>query len=134
MSNPYFTNTSDLIAGSRARATDVESNFSAVEAGFDQVAKDFSQHVRTNASYITTNTQAVSGGLYVMGASLTLILPPTPSVNDWIGFANRSGVTTCVIDCNGSNLMGLAQNMNLDDANAFGCLVYMDATRGWVFF
>lgn len=40
MSNPYFTNTLDLIPGNRARASDVEANLSAVEAGFDGVKED----------------------------------------------------------------------------------------------
>lgn len=40
MSNPYFTNTLDLIPSNRARASDVEANLSAVEAGFDGVAAD----------------------------------------------------------------------------------------------
>lgn len=40
MSNPYFTNTLDLIPSNRARASDVEANLSAVEAGFDGVKTD----------------------------------------------------------------------------------------------
>ena len=40
MSNPYFTNSLDLIPGNRARASDVEANLSAVEAGFDAVKED----------------------------------------------------------------------------------------------
>ena len=40
MTNPYFTNTIDLLEATRARASDVESNFSAVEAGFDGVNVD----------------------------------------------------------------------------------------------
>lgn len=35
--NPYFTNTIDLVAFTKARAGDVEANFSAVETGFDGV-------------------------------------------------------------------------------------------------
>lgn len=41
MTNPYFVNSLDLIAGNKARASEVESNLSAVEAGFDVVATDF---------------------------------------------------------------------------------------------
>jgi len=37
MTNPFFTNTIDLIALNKARASDVEDNFSAVELGFDLV-------------------------------------------------------------------------------------------------
>lgn len=37
MPNNFFTNTIDLVAFTKARAGDVEANFSAVEAGFDAV-------------------------------------------------------------------------------------------------
>lgn len=132
MPNPFFTNNIDLLPNTRARSADVESKLEAVEAGFDIVLNYFSQYVRTNTSFITTNTQAVSGGVYAMGASLTLTLPPSPSTNDWIGFSNRSGLTTCVIARNGQPIMGLAEDMNLDGIRDFGVLVYVDSTRGWV--
>lgn len=38
MANAFYTNTIDLVAFTKARAGDVEANFSAVEAGFDGVA------------------------------------------------------------------------------------------------
>lgn len=37
MPNPYFTNNTDLLPNTRARAGDVESKLEAVEAGFDAV-------------------------------------------------------------------------------------------------
>lgn len=40
MPNPYFVNTLDLIAGNKARASEVEANLSAVEAGFEGVNTD----------------------------------------------------------------------------------------------
>lgn len=40
MSNRFFTNTIDLVAGAKARASEVESNFSAVEVGFDAAQVD----------------------------------------------------------------------------------------------
>ena len=97
----------------------------------------------TNASWsniygtptlISTNTNAVNGGFYVLTASLTLTLPATPSSGDVVHVSNRSGATTCVIARNGSNIMGLAENMTLDVAQQPFSLVYADATRGWVLF
>jgi hypothetical protein len=97
----------------------------------------------TNASWsniygtptpISTNTNAVNGGFYTLTASLTLTLPATPSSGDVVHVSNRSGVGTCVIDRNGSNIMGLAENMTLDSAQQPFSLVYADATRGWVLF
>ena len=81
---------------------------------------------------ISTNTNAVNGGFYVLTASLTLTLPATPTTGDAVHVSNRSGVATCVIDRNGANVMGLAENMTLDASNQPFSLAYTDASRGWV--
>ena len=117
--------------------------FNAALPGQTGNAKKFVTTDGTNASWsniygtptlISTNTNAVNGGFYTLTASLTLTLPATPSSGDVVHVSNRSGVGTCVIDRNGSNIMGLAENMTLDSAQQPFSLVYADATRGWVLF
>lgn len=115
--------------------------FNAALPGQTGNAKKFVTTDGTNASWahiygapsvISGNTTAVSGAFYVLIASLTLTLPPTPVAGDVVHVSNRSGTTTCVIDRNGSNLMGLAENMNLDASDQPFSLAYADASRGWV--
>jgi hypothetical protein len=86
---------------------------------------------RENVQVIGTNTNAVAATVYVITADLTLTLPASPTAGDWVGFSNRSGVTTVIIARNGSNIMSLAENMTLDTTQARGVLIYADATRGW---
>lgn len=81
---------------------------------------------------ISTNTAATAGKTYVFTASLTLTLPTSPSAGDFVKWSDRSGTTTCVVDRNSSNIMGLAENITLDAANSSGEFFYADATRGWV--
>lgn len=81
---------------------------------------------------ISANTTAVKSRTYVLTASLTLTLPSGPTAGDWVSIINRSGTTTPVIARNGQNIMGLAEDMTLDNLNASLTLVYADATRGWV--
>lgn len=81
---------------------------------------------------ILVNTTAVAGTKYVFLATLTLTLPASPAPGDVVGFSNRSGGTACVIARNGQNIMGLAQDMTVDDVNGRENLVFLDATRGWV--
>jgi hypothetical protein len=83
-------------------------------------------------SVISTNTNAVTSRNYVITADLTLTLPATPSVGDWVRFHNASGLTTPVIARNSSNIMSLAENLVLNSSYASGLLLYADATRGWV--
>lgn len=87
---------------------------------------------RQTINVISTNTTAVASRTYTLTASLTLTLPATPTAGDWVAFTNRSGTTTAVIARNGQNIMGLAEDMTLNLTTAFGCLVFSDATRGWV--
>ena len=92
----------------------------------------------TNASWsniygtptiISTNTNAVNGGFYIAHSKPDPHAACNPSSGDVVHVSNRSGVGTCVIDRNGSNIMGLAENMTLDVATAAFFLVYADATR-----
>lgn len=86
-----------------------------------------------NVQVVSTNTTAVRSITYVLTASITLTLPSTPSVGDWISVVNRSDTTTPVIARNNQNIMGLAEDMTLDVNFASIKLVYADATSGWVF-
>jgi len=81
---------------------------------------------------ISTNTTAVRYRTYVLTASLTLPLPLSPAAGDWVGIVNRSGTTTPVIGRNSQNIMGLAEDMTLDNANATLTLTFADSTRGWI--
>lgn len=89
--------------------------------------------ITQNVQVISTNTAAVASRTYVLTASLTLTLPATPAAGDWVKVVNSSGTTTAVVARNGSNIMSLAENMNIDkgDGASFQ-LTYADATRGWV--
>jgi len=81
---------------------------------------------------INSSTTATANNLYVLTANLTLTLPASPSAGDAIKISNRSGVATCVLARNGSNIMGSASDLTLDTASASFELIYSDATNGWV--
>jgi hypothetical protein len=88
--------------------------------------------ITQNVQVISTSTTAVASRTYVLTASLTLTLPASPSAGDWVAFSNRSGTLTSVIARNGSNIMGLAEDMTVDSLTAGFTLTFADATRGWV--
>jgi hypothetical protein len=81
---------------------------------------------------ITANTNAVKGKTYVLTASLVLTLPANPAVGDPVKVSNMSGVLTCVIGRNGKKIMGLSEDLTIDELNAGMELVYSGATQGWV--
>tara|TARA_R110002050_G_scaffold195203_1_gene330026 strand:+ start:947 stop:2194 length:1248 start_codon:yes stop_codon:yes gene_type:complete len=96
--------------------------------------KDYVDTATSNigVSVISSNTTAAKGNLYVLTANLTLTLPASPTAGDSIKISNRSGVATCIVARNGSNIMGAATDLTLDNAAASFELIYSDATNGWV--
>ena len=86
------------------------------------------------ASVIATNTAAVSGRAYVLNAALTLTLPATPNAGDVVHVIDISNTSSCVIARNGSNILSLAEDFNLDNSYSTLSFVYVDATRGWLIF
>ena len=89
--------------------------------------------LKQNVQVISGNTNAAASYTYVLTADLTLTLPGTPSVGDWVAVQNSSGTTTSVIGRNGNNIMSLAEDLVIDADFVAVTLVYADATRGWVF-
>ena len=85
-----------------------------------------------DVSVISASANAVAFYVYVFTADLTLTLPATPEVGQWIKISNRSGVATCVLGRNGNNIMGAALDLTLDTATASFELIYSGAAQGWV--
>ena len=83
---------------------------------------------------LTTSTTGQKDYLYILtgGSAITLTMPSSPSAGDSIKVSNLTTVNTCVIAQGGSNIMGLAQDMTLDNDNASFELIYTNATQGWV--
>jgi hypothetical protein len=130
------TGATPAIGGSN---TQVQYNNAGAFSGITNATSDgttltlTSPVITQNIQVISGNTTAVRSSTYVFTATLTLTLPASPTAGDMVMFANRSATSTPVIDRNGSNIMGLAENMTVDNVNYFATLVFADATRGWIF-
>ena len=66
----------------------------------------------------------------VTASGQTITLPASPSAGDEV-IISVGNFTDTVIARNGSNIMGLAENITVDVAYVAMDLVYIDATRGW---
>ena len=82
---------------------------------------------------VATNTTATLGVVYRLTASLTLTLPAAPAVGDWVAFVNNSATDTGVVARNGKKIMGLSEDMTINNVFASGRLVFSGDTTGWVF-
>jgi len=87
----------------------------------------------------STTTTAVAGEGYIIdttSASHTINLPASASIGDTIGikdYAGTFGTNALVIGRNGHNIQGVANNSQLGTNRASVVLVYVDATKGWLY-
>jgi len=102
---------------------DVTSNVSI--AGTSQLNR---VAITTTSSNITLE----AGRTYVYYASGTYTLPASPTVGDRLEIINRSGTVTAVLGRNGSNIMGVADDVLLDILDEAFKVTYSNSTDGWV--
>lgn len=67
----------------------------------------------------------------VTADSQTVTLPASPSAGNEVVIINGGAFTATVVGRNGSNIMGLAENMTLDRAYAAMTFIYINASNGW---
>lgn len=85
-------------------------------------------------SIVTGTSQTASVGQHLglsNGALTTITLPPAPADGDMVWITPLNGLTTNVIARNGLNIMGLAENLTIDDPYATVALRYMNTAQGW---
>ncbi len=88
---------------------------------------------RVSISTVGVNTTVQTGIVYVYLPGVTEItLPSSPSVGDTLKLINRSGITTAVVNRNGSNIMSFADDIELDELDGSFNFVYADSSEGWV--
>ena len=87
----------------------------------------------------TSNFTAVAGNGYFIdttAGSITMTLPASPSAGDSIAFVDYAGTFATynlTIARNGSNIQGVANNSLISTNQASLTLVYVDATKGWLY-
>ena len=84
---------------------------------------------------ITTTSTSLTleeGRTYVYYGVGTYTLPTSPEVGDRIEVINRSGVTTALLARNGSNIMGVADDLELDIIDANFKVTYANEADGSV--
>ena len=87
---------------------------------------------------ITVATTALAGDQYLCDMSsgaYTLTLPASPVVGDLVGVLDLKQLfdtTNLTVGRDGSNIMGLAEDLVIDIKNVSLVLQYADATQGWV--
>ena len=85
--------------------------------------------ITTTASDITLEN-GISYAFYP--GVTTLTLPASPAAGDTLRIINRSNSTTTTIARNGSNIMGVADDLTFDLVNETFNFTYANVTDGWI--
>lgn len=85
----------------------------------------------TNTVTATSKTLAAWERCFVTAATQTITLPATPADDTEVAVSIVGTFTDTVIARNGQNIMGLAENMTVDQPNVTVHLVYVNSTLGW---
>ena len=95
-------------------------------------------YITPGATYTTVNGDQVlvdtSGG--GIGAPVTINLPASPSVGDEVHFidsGNNFASNNLTIGRNSSNILGSASDLTVSTNSVAFTLVYVNATRGWIY-
>src|SRR6056300_1559498 len=136
---PNTSVTNDMLAGSIANDklanSSITVNGSSVSLGGSVSAGKVSwQSVKTAAF------NAVAGEGYFVDTNsigaVTATLPGSPSAGDTIAFkdyAGTFGTNSLTIARNGNNIQGVANDSEISTNRASIVLVYIDATKGWLY-
>jgi hypothetical protein len=114
---------------------------------FDTYAEDWANitygTIWNGANWVNITASAnISSGQRILvdtssASAYTLTLPSSPTMGDEIHFLDggyNCGTVHVTLARNGNNIMGLAQNMDIDTDGAAFKLVYYNTTRGWVIY
>ena len=92
-----------------------------------------SQPTRVAITTTATDLTLESGISYAFySGTSTLTLPSSPTAGDTLRIINRSGNITTLIARNGSNIMGVADDVTFDLTNETFNFAYANATDGWI--
>jgi len=85
-----------------------------------------------NSATTTATSKTLTDGerCFVTAATQTITLPASPTASMSVSIGVQAFEDT-VIARNGSNIMGLAENMVIDKENTVVTLLYVNATEGW---
>jgi hypothetical protein len=90
-------------------------------------------YTAVNGDQLLINTTGTGGGL---NAPVTVTLPVSPAIGNEVTFidsGNGFGSNNLTINRNGQPILGNAANLTLSANGAAFTLVYVNATRGWIY-
>ena len=130
LASPTFTGVPAAPTAAAATATTQIATTAFVQAALAASAAPSSMILSIVAG---TTQAAIASSHYVLnnGSATTVTLPASPAAGDSVWVTPGNGLASNIIARNGQNIMSLAEDMTIDNANATVQLRYINSTLGW---
>lgn len=130
LASPALTGTPTVPTASNGTSTTQAASTAFVQAAIAGVNAQTGVTLSVDSAVSITATAGQH--IVVTNAStVTVTLPASPAAGDTVWVTVGNGRTDTVIARNGLNIMGLAENMTVDNANVTVQLRYVNASLGW---
>jgi len=126
------------IANAKLANSSITVNGSSVSLGGSVTAKHIDWQSVITADGSTTTTAVAGQGYFIdtTSAAHTINLPASPSAGDTVAikdYAGTFGTNALTIGRNSENIQGIASDSQISTNRASVVLVYIDATKGWLY-
>ena len=129
--SPAFTGTPTAPTATVGTSTTQLASTAFVAAA---IANVNAQIPATTVNIDSSPAIAASAGQHIVctnASAVTITLPASPTVGHTVWVTPGNGLTTNVIAQGGRNIMNLAEDLTLDNANVTVALRYINLTLGW---
>lgn len=130
LASPALTGTPTVPTASNGTSTTQAASTAFVQAAIASVNAQTALTLSVDSAAAITAT----AGQHIVctnASAVTVTLPASPAAGDTVWLTVGNGRTDNVIARNGNNIMGLAENMTVDNASATVPLRYINASLGW---
>jgi len=126
------------IENAKLANSSITVNGSSVSLGGSVTAKHIDWQSVITADGSTTTTAVAGEGYFIdtTSAAHTITLPASPSAGDTVAikdYAGTFGTNNLTIGRNSENIQGVANDSIINTNRASVVLVYIDATKGWLY-
>lgn len=131
LASPALTGTPTVPTAEVATSTTQIASTAFVQSA---IANVNAQTPATTVSVDGSVSIAATAGQHIVCtniAAVTVTLPAAPAVGHTVWVTPGNGLFSNVIARNGQNIMSLAEDLTIDNANATVALRYINSTLGW---
>ena len=131
LASPVLTGTPTVPTAAAATNTTQAANTAFVQAAIAAVNAQAAPTTLTVSNAESVSLTAGQHDCATYSGAVTWRLPATPTAGQSVAVTAGNGLSSNIVARNGEKIMGLSEDMTIDNANATVALRYINSTLGW---